>query len=1380
MSDSERIHAEILREPGVDSAVVRQRALPGGGSRLVAYVVLTGATPADVLHTRLETRLDAADFDAAVVLVSHLPLDARGELDEAALQALPVLDRELLGELETRAAAACDAPLAVIAAARECVLPELSLAELLPPEFDERVTRPKSAGLCPTDSPARKGPPSLATGPELQRSVDDPQTLPDALRRAAQLSPDRGLVYVQPDGCEIRQSYPALLAEAEVILAGLQAAGLARGAMALLQLERNQDFVPAFWACLLGGIVPVPVSIAARYDAQNATVQKLRNAWEMLDRPVVLVGPALSADVARAADAVGMAGARLLDIEALRGLRGPAELPVPDPDDLALLLLTSGSTGLPKAVMHSHRTLIDRSLSTLQANGYTARDTSVNWMPLDHVGGIIMYHLRDLVACAQQVHAPTEYVLQDPLRWLDLVERHRATDTWAPNFAFGLVNERVAEAPGRSWDLSALRFILNGGEAIVAKTARRFMQSLAPFGLPPSAMHPAWGMSETSSGVTYNDAFRLETTSDEDAYVVVGKPIPGVQVRVVDDHNQPVPEGSTGRLQVRGVSVTLGYYKNPELNSRVFTPDGWFTTGDLGLLRDGQLAITGREKDEVIINGVNYVGAEIEAVVDGVSGVAASFSAACAVRPQGADTDQLAVFFSPEREDLDLAALLRAVTTEVGTRIGISPRFLVPLPPAQIPKTAIGKIQRRQLRERFESGEFEGIVAHTQVLLGHGRTLPAWFYRRVLRPEVRRTSSGKMHGRVVAFVPDDTRGRALARQVPNLVRVEPGEAFELVGPEHFRIRAAVDEDYDRLWSALKEGGDQPAAVMHAWAWGDAVPVSSLEEIEEAQARGAASVLRLVRAIGQQPPHRLRIVIVTSHVQAVGDRPPNAAHATLMGMARSLSPELAWADTVHVDVQTGDPGMDAAAIAAELCAGDGAREVVHSATARLVPRFASVSFAQSALPKSPLVRGGFYIMSGGLGGVGALVGRLLCERYGARLLILGRSPLGARAGALGQLAAGGGAARYAVADVSREVEVRGAMQGAAADWGRPDGVLHLAGKLDQRLLPDTTPAQLQSQLTAKVAGTAVLHRVLAAGGGGTFISFSSLAGSFGWATMGGYGAANAFVGAFAEAMNGRDGVRHYCYEWSTWDGLGMSSQSATSEIAAARGFAAMQREQAVNSLLIALRWDLRSGLIGLDGRNPHIRRLVEQPVESLLEPVCCYEAGGTGGEPPALNARDRFGQSLRCAVRVLPKLPRKSGGELERVALIGNAGSTERAEVPSELERQLAAICREVLGCGRVEVDDDLFALGADSLTGMRLLNRIRERVRVELSLKDLFEASTVSRLAARVSQIAGRAGSRPAPTAVSPVDARRLLARIDEMSEDEVNRTLAALVRAQG
>jgi acyl-CoA synthetase (AMP-forming)/AMP-acid ligase II/acyl carrier protein len=514
------------------------------------------------------------------------------------------------------------------------------------------------------------------------------------------------VVYVNDDQSETFESYPRLLSGAEQLYRGLQGAGLATGDRVIFQLDNNQDFLHAFWACMLGGFVPCPLGLSPTLN--NRAAGKLHNTWQHLGRPVILCANQSLGYVREHFPAA--TEPRVLTVGDLKRHDDDPVVPPRDTQELALLMLTSGSTGMPKAVMLTHRNIIARSRGSARMNDLSVRDVSLNWMPLDHVAGLILLHLRDVLLACQQILVPTRFVLAEPLRWLDLIEQHRITITFAPNFAYGLINDCAEALSRRRRDLSSIRFFLNGGEVIVPKTARRFLNLLSRHGLATTSMRPVWGMSETSSGVTYSSRFALDTTSDDDCFVDVGGPIPGVSLRIVDSDNKIVAEGIEGSLQVTGAPVTAGYYgTDPDPN--VSTSDGWLQTGDRGFLRAGHLTITGREKDVIIINGVNYHSHEIESVVEQVDGVEGSFTAACAVRKPDDHSDRLAIFFHPATGHVRIVDdLLSDISRAVVAQIGICPAFLVPVEKQDIPKTSIGKIQRSALSKRFQDGGFSSCV----------------------------------------------------------------------------------------------------------------------------------------------------------------------------------------------------------------------------------------------------------------------------------------------------------------------------------------------------------------------------------------------------------------------------------------------------------------------------------------------------------------------------------------------------------------------------------------------------------------------------------------------------------------------------------------------
>jgi polyketide synthase PksJ len=538
---------------------------------------------------------------------------------------------------------------------------------------------------------------------------DLPPSLASALLRCAHRHGEKLIIHIGPDGAEARQTYAALWDEAVRITGGLRQRGLPAGSAIMLQCDGSANFLPAFWGAVLGGFVPVPAGVPATGDPASHAVRKFRNAWQFLEKPLVITCERLAPLVRSMLLEEPLE--RIACIEQLRQNEPDEAAPAGAGDDVALMMLTSGSTGMPKGVMLTHRNLLARSAGMQHLNGCRDEDVTLNWMPLDHVAGLVMSHLQDVFVGRQQVHAAPAYVLQDPLRWLELLHRYRVAITFAPNFAYGLVNDRDRDIAQQKWDLSRVRYVFNGGEPIVARTARRFLQLLAPHGLRPDAMRPAWGMSETSSGVTFSERFSLAETSDEDVLVELGLPIPGVELRIVDDQGLPMREGVTGRLQCNGDAITAGYWRNPDLTRAAFTADGWFETGDRAFLRDGRLTLTGREKDIIIVNGVNYLGHEIESAIEEIDGIATSFTAACAVRDPRDTREKSAIFFVCQvGHEHHLASIRSSVRSQVLKKVGISPDYLLCVTKDDIPKTELGKIQRSRLRERFEAGDFDGAI----------------------------------------------------------------------------------------------------------------------------------------------------------------------------------------------------------------------------------------------------------------------------------------------------------------------------------------------------------------------------------------------------------------------------------------------------------------------------------------------------------------------------------------------------------------------------------------------------------------------------------------------------------------------------------------------
>ncbi|WP_326563607.1 non-ribosomal peptide synthetase/type I polyketide synthase [Micromonospora peucetia] len=599
--------------------------------------------------------------------------------------------------------------------------------------------------------------PAISHGRDLPADPDHPWSLGEALRRAAVRFPHAGIHVVAADGRTQFLDYPALLARARTVRAGLAARGLAHGSYAILRISSGAEFWPAFWGCALAGVVPLTTAAPRSYELDDPALAALLHAWRALDAPLVVAGTddvdglrhlPLGGQVVAVNDLAepdaeggpGDGGKPADGVEPGDGGSRPgrhADGGAPDelaglaPETVALLQLSSGSTGTPKIIPLTHRGLCEYAVGAREMLDIRTGDVLLNWLPLDHSAGLLLYHVGGVFLGVSSVHVAPERVLADPLRWLELVRHHRVTHTWAPNFGLRLVADAVAREPERRWDLAAVRCVLSGGEQCLPETFQAFVDAT---GIPASAMTPAWGMAETTTAITFAPGglpaclHRVRTASltgdlefvddsDPDGcaeFISVGRPAPGATLRIVDGDDGLLPEGRIGRLQVRSARITPGYLGGPEADRAVFGDGGWLDTGDLAFMWEGRIAITGREKDIIVLNGHNQPCHDIEQVAGAVDGVAAGLVAACGVPDPRTGSECLVVFYVPAPEpDQPPHRVARAVTTAVSRRWQVAPTHVVAVPADQFPRTSGGKIQRRVLRDRFVAGELDPSAART-------------------------------------------------------------------------------------------------------------------------------------------------------------------------------------------------------------------------------------------------------------------------------------------------------------------------------------------------------------------------------------------------------------------------------------------------------------------------------------------------------------------------------------------------------------------------------------------------------------------------------------------------------------------------------------------
>ncbi|MEL6902073.1 MAG: non-ribosomal peptide synthetase [Cyanobacteria bacterium J06606_4] len=629
----------------------------------------------------------------------------------------------------------------------EASVPEVSVLEASPLEASvsqepvSEVSGTKALGNSP-DGLVASSKDAIAFG--ASRNLSLPSSPAEALAEAVARYPEGQLIHVRADGQETVQTYTQIWQRAVRLLAGMRSLGLQPGTPIIFQLSDGHDFAAVFWSCLMGGFVPLPLTaLCDRANAHQLT-KTLRGIYQLMPQAVVVTDSALLSPIQSILNSfipaipappatqpsLSVSSAysqtaypNIVSIESLENDESASNPDTvsestfhrPQSDELALLLLSSGTTGQPKLMTFDVKTLIYRLLAIPPNQSAPKEVVALGWLPLSSISGLKLSTPR----ASKAIHIATEAMLQNPPIWLDTIEKHRVTHTGITNFFLALISHHLTKT-SRRWDLSSLKGMTIGAEAIVAKTARQALSQLRAFQLGPAVLRPIYGMSECGVIASVGKShFSLEGTTDEDLFVEIGAPTKDHAVRIVDAYNRLLKEGDTGRIQAKGPTMTAGYYQrsaqssNPssEQNKALFTDDGWLNTGDLGFLKDGRLTVTGREKEIIIINALNIHSHSVEQAVESVEGVVAGYTAACGVRRPSSNTDELLICFHPIAFDTGfLSSLLKQIRQQIVQTLGLNPSFIVPLSTAEIPRTQTGKLQRLKLKQRFESGEFDAVV----------------------------------------------------------------------------------------------------------------------------------------------------------------------------------------------------------------------------------------------------------------------------------------------------------------------------------------------------------------------------------------------------------------------------------------------------------------------------------------------------------------------------------------------------------------------------------------------------------------------------------------------------------------------------------------------
>jgi acyl carrier protein len=601
-------------------------------------------------------------------------------------------------------------------------LPERAAAESDTPRDLLRALR--AADNAPRISDARDVA-SLELG-DAQAAPRSAETLVDVMRWHVDAHATRPLIrFYRDDHVEDVASYGEVWEGSRAVASGLQHRGLEPGDRVGIMLPTGCDYFFAFFGILLAGGVPVPIYPPVRRTQIEDHLKRHRLILENAGA-VALITVSEAKPFARILKSQVSAMRALVTVDELSASDGRYEPPLVKADHIALLQYTSGSTGQPKGVILTHSNI----LSNLRALGDWIQmddtDVIVSWLPLYHDMGLIGALMGSLYyACLLVLMSPIDFVTR-PQRWLWAIHRYRGTLSASPNFGYELCTRRLSEDDVQGLDLGSWRGALNGAEPVSADTIDRFCERFGKYGFRTGTMMPVYGLAENALGVTFPPLGRrplIDAVQRDDLMyrgralpagphedrplrvVACGRPLPGHEVRIVDDGGRELPDRHVGRLQFRGPSASSGYFRDVGATRALFDGD-WLDSGDIAYVGDGDIYITGRAKDIVIRAGRNIAPSELEDAIGDIDGVRKGNVAVFGSTEPKTGTERLVILAETRESGEGSTERLRAAITALAVDfVGTPPDDIQLVSPGTVLKTSSGKIRRSANRDIYERGE---------------------------------------------------------------------------------------------------------------------------------------------------------------------------------------------------------------------------------------------------------------------------------------------------------------------------------------------------------------------------------------------------------------------------------------------------------------------------------------------------------------------------------------------------------------------------------------------------------------------------------------------------------------------------------------------------
>lgn len=1125
----------------------------------------------------------------------------------------------------------------------------------------------------------------------------------------------RGITFIEKGKDDYFVSYKDIVDRAKQALGMLQEQGLHKGSKILLQVENNELYVYLIWGAFIGGMVPIPLAVARNPEEKmrvEKIVSQIPDVYTISDQKEdrMYQGKYLSISISEFRE---MEQKSECLWESIAG------------SDTAIIQFSSGSTGVPKGIVLSHNNIVVSAYDQSEKVQMTKEARKLTWIPLTHSMGLLADCMSSFYVGNNQFFMSPKHFIENPAIWLKKITQYHITLTSCPNFGFSHILSMMHELDTSQLDLSSLERIITGGEPVSVKEYHRFLDSFASCGLKEYCVNPSYGLSEATVAVTTNETGkggryisvkRNSLSIGEKAEIVEtaeegvmelpssGTPFEHIELRIVDRNGQICEEGYVGIIEVRGEVVASGYYQNEVETKKVFLPDGWLHTGDVGFLYNQQLYIAGRERDIIIVNGKNYYVHDLERVIEGLDVIKAGTCFVISSMQSGKE-EVVVLLDKDSGEYSSIHGLEQTVKQHLLRKTGVLPKKVIIA--SNLPRTSSLKIKRSELVKNYENGVFQmDSVIRKEV------PFESLFYH-MKWVEVSKQNSTELLDTnefdTYVFVMDNI---GVCEDMANML----AETKKV-------IQISADTDWrTKLTKLLSQTLTENKTCVIYGKGLDATQTNKLKSdvLYQEELSLLADLLFVMQSvISMESKEKTKLWVLTKNCQFTSKdledkKEVCASLGAFWGLSRTFALEHPECFGGIADLEGNALNLSLQAVLKLIVSGIIEQQLCIRQGKGYAPRIVRTEGIKQPVLEPSFSSEETYLITGGLGGIGQVLAKYLVNHGVRHLVLVSRSGLPDRQNwvsckqkgekkeqilCVEELEKIGAEVTILTADVKNSTELQQAMDKLNFERFPLKGVIHAASGFGTCSIQSMDMDTVDSVMGAKVLGALNLHEATKNMQLNFFLMFSSMSGILGAKQLAHYGAANSFIDALAYYRHSL-GLPAKVICWGAWGEAGALKKQGQVEQFAKYGHYAITNKTGLDAIQTVLNSDTIYQMV------------VDMDWERMKE---VFQINGN----ETIYDEAGVDQSLLSE-------------EIKRVAaMVKETEGQKQKEATIQFLKMLFAKELELPSYEKVELECPFMDMGIQSLKIGAIIHAINQYLMEEdeISIADLFNHTTIDRLA---------------------------------------------------